>query len=121
MRAARPQLRSLLSARAQAEASEAAYRQVIGDDPGRLQPGQPLAKMLPKSVDQAIAIAAGEHPAIIATEHLVDAAAFAVKSTEGALSAAGDGVGRRAAQLSEHRGVAWCRQREPMELSTPLP
>jgi outer membrane protein len=41
--------------------------------------------MLPKSVDQAIAIAAGDHPAIIATEHLVDAAAFSVKSTEGAL------------------------------------
>jgi outer membrane protein len=41
--------------------------------------------MLPKSLDQAIAIAAEGHPAIIATEHLVDAAAFAVKSTEGAL------------------------------------
>jgi outer membrane protein len=75
----------LAVARAQAEASEATYRQVIGDEPGKLQPGQPLAKMLPKSVDQAIAIAAGDHPAIIATEHLVDAAAFAVKSTEGAL------------------------------------
>jgi outer membrane protein len=75
----------LAVARAQAEASEATYRQVIGDEPGKLQPGQPLAKMLPKGVDQAIAIAGGDHPAIIATEHLVDAAAFAVKSTEGAL------------------------------------
>jgi outer membrane protein len=75
----------LAAARAQAQASEAAYRQVIGDEPGRLQAGQPLAKMLPKSLDQAVAIAAEGHPAIIATEHLVDAAAFAVKSTEGAL------------------------------------
>ncbi|HEY6633888.1 MAG TPA: TolC family outer membrane protein [Rhizobiaceae bacterium] len=75
----------LAAARAQAEASEAAYRQVIGDQPGRLQAGQPLAKMLPKSLDQAIAIAAGDHPAILSTEHLVDAAAFSVKSTEGAL------------------------------------
>ena len=75
----------LAAARAQAEASEATYRQVIGDEPGRLQAGQPLAKMLPKSIDQAIAIAAGDHPAIIATEHLVDAAGFTVKSTEGAL------------------------------------
>lgn len=75
----------LAVARAQAQASEATYRQVIGDDPGRLQAGSPLAKMLPKSLDQAIAIAAGDHPAIIATEHLVDAAAFSVKSTEGAL------------------------------------
>ena len=73
----------LAAARAQAEASEATYRQVIGDDPGRLQAGQPLAKMLPKNIDQAIAIAAGDHPAIIATEHQVDAAAFIVKSTEG--------------------------------------
>ena len=73
----------LAAARAQTEASEATYRQVVGDDPGRLQAGQPLAKMLPRNIDQAIAIAAGDHPAIIATEHLVDAAAFTVKSTEG--------------------------------------
>ncbi len=39
----------LAAARAQAEASEATYRQVIGDDPGQLKAGQPLAKMLPKS------------------------------------------------------------------------
>ena len=73
----------LASARAQADVSEATYRQVIGDEPGRLQAGQPLAKMLPQTLDQAIAIAAGDHPAIIATEHLVDVAAFTVKSTEG--------------------------------------
>ena len=80
-----PAVAQLAAARAQAEVSEATYRQVIGDDPGRLKAGQPLAKMLPKNIDQAIAIAAGDHPAIIATEHLVDAAAFTVKSTEGAL------------------------------------
>ena len=39
--------------------------------------------MLPKSVDQAIVIAGADHPAILATQHLVDAAAFTVKSTEG--------------------------------------
>ncbi|MCX7305369.1 MAG: TolC family outer membrane protein [Hyphomicrobiales bacterium] len=75
----------LAAARAQAEVSEATYRQVIGDAPGKLQPGKPLAKMLPKNIDSAVAIAADDHPAIIATEHLVDAAAFAVKSSEGAL------------------------------------
>lgn len=75
----------LASARAQTEASEATYRQVIGDDPGKLQAGQPLAKMLPRTLDQAIAVAAGDHPAIVATEHLVDAAGFTVKSTEGRL------------------------------------
>lgn len=75
----------LAAARAQAQASEATYQQIVGDAPGKLQPGQPLAKMLPKSMDQAIAMAASEHPAIIAVEHLVDAAGFTVKSTEGRL------------------------------------
>jgi outer membrane protein len=73
----------LASARAQAAASEATYHQVVGEEPGKLQAGKPLAKMLPNTLDQAIAVAAGDHPAIIATEHLVDAAGFAVKSTEG--------------------------------------
>ncbi len=75
----------LAAARAQAQVSEATYRQVIGDAPGRLAAGKALAKMLPKNLDAAIAIAAGDHPAIIATEHLVDAAAFTVKSNEGRL------------------------------------
>ena len=71
-------------ARAQAATSEATYQQVIGDAPGKLQPGQPLSKMLPKSMDSAVAMASAEHPAIIATQHLVDSSAFAVKSAEGA-------------------------------------
>jgi len=75
----------LAAAQAQVEVSEATYQQVIGDAPGKLQPGKPLAKMLPKSVDSAVAIANEDHPAIIATERLVDAAAFVVKSNEGAL------------------------------------
>ena len=101
----------LAAARAQAEASEATYRQVIGDDPGRLQAGQPLAKMLPKNIDQAIAIAAGDHPAIIATEHLVDAAAFTVKSTEGRMLPQVSASAGVAAELPEHRGPAGCRHR----------
>lgn len=75
----------LAAATAQAESSAAIYRRVIGEDPGKLQPGTPLAKMLPKNLDQAITIAAVDHPAILATEHLVDAAAFSVKSVEGQL------------------------------------
>lgn len=75
----------LSSARAQVAVSEATYRQVIGDAPGKLQAGKPLSKMLPKNIDSAVAIAASDHPAIIATQHLVDAAAFSVKSAEGAL------------------------------------
>lgn len=100
----------LSAARAQAAVSEATYRQVIGEQPGKLQAGQPLAKMLPKSMDQAIAVAGGEHPAIIATQHLVDAAAFTVKSTEGRLlpqvsASAGVGTNYRNTEINGLPGV----------------
>ncbi|RUM95500.1 transporter [Pseudaminobacter arsenicus] len=75
----------LSAARAQASSSEAIYRQVVGDAPGRLNGASPLAKLLPGGLEQAIAQAAAGHPAIIATQHLVDAAGFTVKSAEGAL------------------------------------
>jgi outer membrane protein len=74
----------LSAARAQALSSAATYRQIIGDEPGKLASPGP-AKGLPKSMDEATAVAATQHPAILATEHLVDAAGFVVKSTEGAL------------------------------------
>lgn len=73
------------AARAQALSSEAIYRQIVGDAPKNLKAASPLGKLLPKSLDGAAAIAAEQHPAILATEHLVDAAGFSVKSAEGAL------------------------------------
>ena len=75
----------LSAARAQVLSSSAIYHQVVGEDPGRLKMPSPVSKLLPASLDQSFTIAAIEHPAIIATEHLVDAAAFSVKSAEGAL------------------------------------
>jgi outer membrane protein len=75
----------LAAARAAALSSAAVYREIVGEDPGNLRPGAPVAKMLPKSLDAAIMLARGEHPAILATGHLVDAAAFSVKSVEGQL------------------------------------
>ncbi|MEQ1940766.1 TolC family outer membrane protein [Mesorhizobium sp. CN5-321] len=75
----------LSAARAQALASAATYRQIVGDDPGKLKAASPLTKLLPRNIDSAFALAANEHPAILATEHAVDAAAFNVKSAEGAL------------------------------------
>jgi outer membrane protein len=75
----------LSAARAQALASAATYHQIVGDEPGKLKPASPLARLLPKNLNSAIAIASAEHPAILATQHLVDAAAFSVKSAEGAL------------------------------------
>ncbi|MBA3446555.1 MAG: TolC family outer membrane protein [Pseudaminobacter sp.] len=73
------------ASRAQARSSAAIYRQIVGEEPGQLQAAAPLSKLLPKGLDQAVGIAAGRHPAIMATEHLVDAAGFTVKSAEGQL------------------------------------
>jgi outer membrane protein len=75
----------LSSARAQSQASAATYRQVVGEEPGDLRPAQPLAKLLPRSIEAAHALAESQHPAILASSHLVDAAGFSVKSAEGAL------------------------------------
>ncbi len=75
----------LAAARAQVTSSEAVYTQIVGERPGSLSPAAALAKLLPRSLDQALAQGASQHPAILATKHLVDAAAFSVKSAEGAL------------------------------------
>ncbi len=75
----------LSAARAQVLASEAAYLQLVGDRPGRLEPAAPVAKLLPAGIDAALGVALAEHPAIKATLHLVDAASFQVKSAEGSL------------------------------------
>ena len=72
-------------ARAQEQSSAAQYRSVIGDDPRDLRAAAPLTKLLPKSLEQAYAMAEGQHPAILASQHLVDAAGFQVKSAEGQL------------------------------------
>ncbi|MDN5927825.1 MAG: TolC family outer membrane protein [Hyphomicrobiales bacterium] len=75
----------LAAARAQVLSSAATYHQIIGDEPGKLQPARPVTKLLPSSLSAAFAIAATEHPAIRATEALVDATEFSVKSAEGTL------------------------------------
>ena len=61
------------------------YRQAIGDEPKSLAPVAPIGKQLPKTLAEAMAISQVEHPAIVAMLHGVDAAALAVKITEGAL------------------------------------
>lgn len=75
----------LSAARAQALASEAVYLSFIGDRPGRLDAPSPVNRLLPANLEQAMAIALQEHPAIKATQHLVDAADFSVKVAEGAM------------------------------------
>jgi outer membrane protein len=73
-------------AEANLRTSIAQYRQVVGVEPRQLAPGRPLDRLLPRSLDSAIRIALGEHPAIKAAQHAVDAAALEVKIQQGALA-----------------------------------
>ena len=75
----------LSAARARAAASAATYHQIVGEEPRNLQMPEPLTRLLPASMEQGLAIAQSEHPAILATKHLVDAAAYSVKAAEGSL------------------------------------
>ncbi len=74
------------AAQAQLTTSVAGYRQIIGNEPGRLEPGRSLEPLLPRSLNDAIAIALAEHPGVTAALHQADAAEHAVKIAESALS-----------------------------------
>jgi len=74
-----------LSAQSTLQASIANYRRTIGDEPKNLSPVRPLDRVLPKSLNDAIAIGQVEHPAIVGALHGVDAAELNVKVVEGAL------------------------------------
>lgn len=76
---------SVSDARARVMASAALYRQFVGEEPGKLASAKSLGKLLPKSVDSAQSVALEEHPAILASEHMINAAGFTVKSAEGKL------------------------------------
>ncbi|MGA8171700.1 MAG: TolC family outer membrane protein [Methylocystis sp.] len=66
--------------------SIAGYRQVVGVEPKTLEPAPGVEKMLPKSLNEAIALALVESPAVVAALHQVDVAALAVKVAEAALA-----------------------------------
>ena len=74
-----------LTAQSTLQASIANYRQAIGEEPKSLAPVAPVTKPLPKTLPEAVAISQVEHPAIVAMLHGVDAAALAIKISEGAL------------------------------------
>ncbi|WP_163271963.1 TolC family outer membrane protein [Chelativorans alearense] len=78
-------LAQLSAARAQVDASAATYRELVGEEPGTLKMPSPLTRLLPSSLEQAVGLALAQHPAIVARQHQVDAAAFSVKAREGTL------------------------------------
>ena len=74
------------AAQAQLRSSIADYHQIIGVDPGRLEPASPIERLLPASVEEAIDVAIQEHPSVRAAMSEVDAAEFAVRAAESALA-----------------------------------
>jgi outer membrane protein len=75
----------LLAAEANHNTSQAAYRRVIGVEPGRLAPGSPVDRFLPTNLRGAIERGQAENPSVTASMYGVDVAQLQVKVAEGAL------------------------------------
>jgi outer membrane protein len=74
-----------LTAQANLTTSRAAYRRVIGLDPGRLANGTPVDRFVPRTLDLAVAQGQSENPSVGAAEFGVDVAQLQVKVNEGSL------------------------------------
>src|SRR6201991_2348004 len=65
--------------------SQATYAQVIGNPPARLSPADPVDRYLPRSRDDAIALAFKTHPAVLAAGFDVDVATTSINVAESSL------------------------------------
>jgi outer membrane protein len=65
--------------------SQATYAQVIGDPPGQLRLAEPIDRYLPRSRDDAIALASKEHPTVLAAGFDVDVASTSIRVAESSL------------------------------------
>src|SRR5215467_12524089 len=75
----------LLQAQSNYITSQANYRRVIGVDPGRLNPGTPVDRLLPATLPRAITRGETQSPSVLAAMYGVDVAELAVKISEAAL------------------------------------
>ena len=75
----------VLLAQANYTASTATYRQVIGNEPGKLTPATPVDRFSPTKLTAAVADGSSTNPAVTLAEYNVDVALSAVKVAEGAL------------------------------------
>lgn len=78
-------LSELSQAKADVKMKEAAYRQVVGLEPGAQLEEPALASDLPKTLEEAYAIAQKSHPAILAAKYAVEASSYSVRAKQGAL------------------------------------
>jgi outer membrane protein len=65
--------------------SQATYAQVIGNQPARLSPAEPVDRYLPRSRDEATALAFKVHPAVLAAGFDVDVATTTINVAESSL------------------------------------
>lgn len=91
--------------------SRAIFRQVIGLDPKSLSARTNVNGLLPKTVSTAISIGQEQHPAILSSLHMVDAAQFLVKVNEGALLPTAQLEGALSIQDNTLPGVTGAYQR----------
>ena len=75
----------LFAAEANYASSKAVYRQVIGQDPGRLAPAAPVDRFVPRTMPAAMAAGIAQNPIVTLAQHNVDIAMHQVKVAEGAL------------------------------------
>jgi outer membrane protein len=65
--------------------SQATYAQVIGNPPARLSPAEPVDRYLPRSREEATALAFKAHPAVLAAGFDVDVATTTINVAESSL------------------------------------
>ena len=75
----------LLTAESNYTTSAAAYRKVIGVEPGRLSPATPVDRFSPHTLSAAVAVGISTNPSVAAAEYNVDVAQLQVKVAEGSL------------------------------------
>jgi outer membrane protein len=75
----------LFTAEANYASARAAYRQVIGLDPGRLAPAAPVDRFSPHTLPTAMETGVAENAIVSTAQHNVDIATQQVKVAEGAL------------------------------------
>lgn len=98
--------------------SIAAYQKIIGVAPARLSPVRSLENLLPRTTDEAIAIAAVENPNIRTSLHTVDAAEAGVKVAESALMPTASVGGQVIQALDSYFGYPNTRQFGAQALAT---
>src|SRR5476649_644388 len=76
---------SMLSAESNYVTSRSSYRQVIGVEPGRLEPASPVDRLSPQNLAVAVVEARARHPSVTTAMFNVDAAVFQVKIAESSL------------------------------------